>query len=469
MPEETRKRASVERAISGEWGVGQGRVDVSAEGIKKQREGVAMPSEVFQIPVNRIHLYEANPRHGEITDPEEIIEYLLEDEQVYELAKSIAQHKTNPLELLGVVEITEEGSSEPAYEVWEGNRRVCAVMLLNDPDLAPPKWRKRFRRLSDEVDPIDNIEGRSFDDHEELRFWMRNIHNGMQDGRGRKDWGPDEQHRDNPTRKNAIAFELLEMAETQGLISRSERKGKLTTLQRFVEKPTMREVLGVDDSDPENVTFRRSDADMAALLQVIVDDLLSGEINSRSNDSDIAKYAATIEEEADVGPLAEEDDATNPEPTPSPPPSPSPPPPRPRTSNKIKRSNDLVRVLDKLDAQKLIGLYSSLTKVSANTNTQIIAVGAWAFIESSAKLCGANKDTSFPSFFTRGKNGRMATYGIDHNEAGVIHEALTRLSSGGNTTKHHAKSGSFDHRQIISDMEVITPMLVLALQAQLED
>lgn len=427
-----------------------------------------MPSAVFPVPVNRIHLYEANPRHGEITDPEEIIEYLLEDEQVYELVKSIAQHQTNPLELLGVVEITEEGSTEPAYEVWEGNRRVCAIMLLNDPDLAPPKWRKRFRKLSDEIDVIETIDGRSFEDHDELRFWMRNIHNGMQDGRGRKDWGPDEQHRDNPTRKNAIAFELLEMAETLGLLTRSERKGKLTTLQRFVEKPTMREVLGVDDSDPENVTFRRNDKDLAALLQVIVDDLLSGEINSRTNDEDIAKYAATIEELAEVDPLAEDEDQPEVDTTKSPTPNPTPSP-RPRISNKIKRSNDLVRILNKLDAQKLIGLYSSLTKVSANTNTQIIAVGAWAFIESSAKLCGANPETSFPSFFTKGKNGRMASYGVDYNEASVIHEALNRLSTGGNTTKHHATSGTFDHRQIISDMGVVTPMLVLALESQLKD
>lgn len=55
-----------------------------------------MPSEVFQIPVNRIHLYEANPRHGEITDPEEIIEYLLEDEQVYELAKKYSSAQNEP-------------------------------------------------------------------------------------------------------------------------------------------------------------------------------------------------------------------------------------------------------------------------------------------------------------------------------------------------------------------------------------
>lgn len=429
-----------------------------------------MPSEVFPIPVDRIHLYEHNPRHGEITDPAEIIEYLLEDEQVYELAKSIAERHTNPLELLGVVDITPKRAKEPLYEVWEGNRRVCAVMLLNDPDLAPPKWRKRFRKLSDNVEPIETIDGRIFDDHDELRFWIRNIHNGMQDGRGRKDWGPDEQHRDNPSRKNAIAFQLLEFAEEKSLITRSDRKGKLTTLQRFVEKPTMRDVLGVDDSDPENVRFRRDDHDLDALVSVFVEDLLSGEINSRANDEDIAKYASEIEERAGVEELREDgdDQADGGQSAPTPAPGPAPTP-LPRASNKIKRSNELVKVLNKLDADKLIGLYSSLTKVSANTNTQLIAVGVWAFIESTAKLCGANETTSFADFFTKGKSGRMAGYGVEQRQAGVIHDALVRLSRGGNTTKHDAISGTFDHRQIMNDMKVITPMLVFALKKQVKE
>ena len=431
-----------------------------------------MSSKVFPIPVDRIHLYERNPRHGEITDPQEIIEYLLEDEQVYELAKSVAEHSTNPLELLGVVDITPKGAKEPLYEVWEGNRRACAVMLLNDPDLAPPKWRKRFRKLSDAIEPIETIEGRSFEDHGELRFWMRNIHNGMQDGRGRKDWGPDEQHRDNPSRKNAIAFHLLELAEDKGLITRSDRKGKLTTLQRFVEKPTMRDVLGVDDSDPENVRFRRDDDDMDALVAVLTDDLLSGDIGSRANDEDIAKYASEIEERAGVKELPEDGDDQpddgQPDPTPAPSPTPTPTP-WPRASNKIKRFNELVKVLNKLEADKLIGLYSSLTKVSANTNTQLIAVGVWAFIESTAKICGANDPTSFADFFTKGKSGRMAGYGVEQRQAGVIHDALVRLSRGGNTTKHDATSGTFDHRQIMNDMKVITPMLVLALNKQVKE
>lgn len=201
---------------------------------------------------------------------------------------------------------------------------------------------------------------------------------------------------------------------------------------------------------------------------MLIEDLLSGEINSRTNDEEIAKYASELEDRAGVEQLPD-DPVEEPGNRQGPTPSPTPTPAWPRVSNKIKRSNDLVRVLNKLDADKLIGLYSSLTKVSGNTNTQLIAVGAWAFIESAAKLCGANGTTSFVDFFTKGKNGRMASYGVEQRQAGVIHDALGRLSRGGNTTKHDAISGVFDHRQVINDMTVITPLLVLALNKQVEE
>ncbi len=168
-----------------------------------------MAGPVIEIPIERIHLYDENPRHGHMTNTGEIIEYLLSNEQVWNLAQSIAEHETNPLELVGVVRLDDEDDSgQPTYEVWEGNRRVCAIMLLNDPALAPARYRQRFEELAANHEPIATIEGREFDDRDELRFWMRNIHDGVQEGVGRKPWGPDEQHRDNPTKKNAIAFSL---------------------------------------------------------------------------------------------------------------------------------------------------------------------------------------------------------------------------------------------------------------------
>lgn len=428
-----------------------------------------MASEFQSFPIDRIHLFAENPRHGKISDPGKIIKHLLQDEQVFELAKSIAERTANPLELIGVVRIDDEDDSgEPTYEVWEGNRRVCAMMLLNDPDKAPPKWRKRFEELSKDVELIETVDGRVFDDHEELRFWMRNIHNGAQGGRGRKDWGPDEQHRDNPTKKNAIAFALLELAEADGLITSSQRKGSLTTLQRYVEKPALRQILQADDSDPANVKFGRAKADFSKLLKRLIEDLIAGVISSRKNESQVVEYAETLESGAGVkfvddededdgtvprdggGPdddsVDEDDDESD--------------KPRPKPPTKIKRNRELVKAIEDLGSDKLANLYHSITTVNAKTHPQLVAIGIWALLETCAKICGAVEKTAFNHYFSTNRMGQM---GITKRTAGAISDALERLARGGNTTKHDAISGTFDHRSLINDMERVSSFIAKAL------
>jgi hypothetical protein len=98
------------------------------------------------IDIDRIFLYEENPRHERIESEPEIIEHLCKDEQVYNLARSISEAGSNPLALLGLVELPGSGKKKN-YQAWEGNRRICAIKLLNDPDRAPPHLRKDFTRL----------------------------------------------------------------------------------------------------------------------------------------------------------------------------------------------------------------------------------------------------------------------------------------------------------------------------------
>jgi hypothetical protein len=432
-----------------------------------------MASEFQSFPIERIHLFAENPRHGKISDPDKIIKHLLHDEQVFELAKSIAERTANPLELIGVVRIDDkDDSGEPTYEVWEGNRRVCAMMLLNDPDKAPPKWRKRFEELSKDVDFIETVEGKVFDDHEELRFWMRNIHNGAQGGRGRKDWGPDEQHRDNPTRKNAIAFELLERAEAADLITSSQRTGSLTTLQRYVEKPALRQILQTDDSDPANVKFGRAKAYFDKLLKQLIEDLIAGVISSRKNESQVTEYAETLESAAGVIPIDEDDEGDGDDTGPGDGGGPGDgdvdedddedDKPRPKPLTKIKPDKELTKTIKKTGNDKLANLYHSITSVNARSHPQLIAVGAWSFLESSAKVCGACEKVPFIDFFSK---GNMPKWGFKGRAAGAIHDALVRLSKGGNTTKHDAISASFDHRSIINDMATVSALIATALSA----
>ena len=175
---------------------------------------------IEDVDVERIFLYEENPRHEPLESQPEIIEHLCKDEQVHNLAKSIAAEGTNPLEAVGLVEIPSTSKGKKSYVVWEGNRRLCAIKLLNDPDLAPAHLRKDIATLAEGHIAIDSIPAVVFDDHDKLRFWMGVIHGGQQGGIGRKDWNADQKQRHTGSNRNKIALAILDLSEKMGILQR---------------------------------------------------------------------------------------------------------------------------------------------------------------------------------------------------------------------------------------------------------
>jgi len=68
-----------------------------------------MAKELVEIDIDRIFLYEENPRHEAMANEDEVIQYLCQDEQVFNLARSTSEAGTNPLALLGVVQLPGSG------------------------------------------------------------------------------------------------------------------------------------------------------------------------------------------------------------------------------------------------------------------------------------------------------------------------------------------------------------------------
>ena len=83
------------------------------------------------ISISKLHLDSNNPRHDPLKNDVEVIAQLCNTELVSELASDISRRGLlNPLEVLGVIPY--EGLPGH-YIAVEGNRRVCALILLNDP------------------------------------------------------------------------------------------------------------------------------------------------------------------------------------------------------------------------------------------------------------------------------------------------------------------------------------------------
>ena len=184
------------------------------------------------VDTDRVFLNLENPRHNPFETQEEVIEYLCSDEYVYELAKDLVNHGLSPLELFALV--PSKRGRKNIFLVAEGNRRMCALKLLNDPDLAPAKHRKNFERLSISWNPIPKIFAVIFKDKQDVDLWILRIHGGLQGGIGRKTWSAEQKTRHSGDRKNLLAQGILDYAERENVIQAAERKGKLTTVQRYL-------------------------------------------------------------------------------------------------------------------------------------------------------------------------------------------------------------------------------------------
>ncbi len=178
------------------------------------------------VPIGRIFLDLVNPRHVPLGDEDKAIEYLCAKEDVLALARDIAQIGLNPLERVALIPIK---GQKNAYTMAEGNRRLCALKLLADPDRAPARLRKSFAALAEKHSPPTAFAAVVFDNEEEVRPWLERIHNGAYDGRGRRAWNSEQSQRYSGSNKNKLAQAFLDYAEDAGLISAEDRKGKITT------------------------------------------------------------------------------------------------------------------------------------------------------------------------------------------------------------------------------------------------
>lgn len=414
------------------------------------------------VEVDRIFLYEENPRHEPIESQEEIIEHLCKDEQVFNLARNISEAGPNPLELLGLVQIPGSGASstKKVYQVWEGNRRVCAIKLLNDPDLAPPHLRKDFARLASNSGhvPIKKLTAVIFDDHDDLKYWMGIIHNGFQAGVGRIDWDAAQKARHFGTSRNRVALAVLDTAENLGLISREERQGRLTTVQRFLGRIIVREALGIDSSNPDDITYNRPLEDLKRQLSRFIEDLKEGKkVSSRFNKERVDSYGRKLASNPEIsGERIEPVSLTTAASAVSKVPRRSQPK-KPRKTTHLAFDNRLAVALEGHANSKLEALYYSICDVRID-HALLLTIGVWAFVESLSALAGKKPETDFVSYYS---NQRQSDLGLGTGKAQVpVRQALTRISHNGNATKHHQTSANFDGVQLANDLATITPLLI---------
>lgn len=420
------------------------------------------PKFIESVPVGRIFLRLDNPRHKPVETESMVIERLCEKELIYPLARDIARYGVNPLERFALVPVKGKTSGANAsYISAEGNRRICALKLLNDPDLAPANLRKAFEKLAEDSVAPATVSAAVFEDFESFDMWLDRIHNGLQGGIGRKDWNSDQKQRFDGGNKNKAAQALLDYAEAQKMISAKEREGKLTTVQRFLVNDIFRETLGFDSSNPDDVGRTRPKAEFDTLVRRFIHDLVEKkDVNSRMNKEEIIRYArplsstpgvtsARIEAESlSTGASGKAKKVVHKKPK------------KPEKARHVRYEEEIFSALKGFGNEKLSSLYHSICAIELDPHTPMVAIGTWAFFETLTACAGRHNGTTIDGFFSKAK---LTAYGLS-GDTQSLHQAMVRIREYGNTTKHHPIAAIFNGDQLNNDMTALKTVILKCIE-----
>lgn len=394
----------------------------------------------------------------------QVIDYLCRNDNILPLAKDIVANGLNEIELIALIPDENSDDDAPAYFVAEGNRRVCALKLLLDPDRAPTKLKKAFEQLAAGWAGMDPLQCALYESREAVDPWLTRIHDGEQDGIGRRKWNADQSQRHSGSAKNKIAMHMLDYAEESGLISKEARKGKLTTATRYLTKKPVQDAFGLDVSDLEKIRTTKSKSDFDALLGKFVADLQSNHANSRAKGS--AAFEAYGRE---LSAVQQADDSVA----------------APRLLRQTKNASlssalskrrrtaikphatipfdhEIMDGLKSLNNQKLINLYNSITSVPLQPHAPLVSIGAWAFLESLTANAGRGENLSFLDFFSK---QRRASYGLPTGkDASAVSEALRHVAASGNVAKHAATAAPFNGEQLVNDMITLRVLILKCIE-----
>ena len=183
----------------------------------KYSEGYAL------VDIDDISLDPSNPRHNPVEEDALALEELMTtknfNNKIFALMKDILDYGQNPIDLIGLL-LT---NNNTLYSK-EGNRRVAAIKILNNPNLIVSSNIKLFIRVNNLLKeynaPPSKVMCYITRDQNILDHAMELKHQGEQGGAGAVTWGSNEKarHKRNKGLHDPI-FAFLNKLEDQGILN----------------------------------------------------------------------------------------------------------------------------------------------------------------------------------------------------------------------------------------------------------
>jgi hypothetical protein len=236
--------------------------------------------------INQVSLDTNNPRIGKKADEKACIEAIIKKNRTHmlNLIEDIAAEGLTPIPI--ILSKNENGE----WIVRDGNRRVSALKLLKNPNLAPSEeMTKKIKAIKSKY-PNYSLEiktAHEFETEEALIKYLDKIHKGAQDGVGQIEWSPIEKARHNHKQgvrdKNTRALYFLTWAKNECNLSIDEEEFPFSTLaDRFMSADRLERIgLFIDEEKASCLPTRDLDITILKVTRII-HDLAEGIQTSRT-------------------------------------------------------------------------------------------------------------------------------------------------------------------------------------------
>ena len=227
------------------------------------------------LPVTELLLDQGNYRLGPLESQTDCINMMFEEfgGKIENIAKHIAENGLSPDHI--VVLKNEQGH----WVVRDGNRRITALKLLNNPAEAPEAFRSKFEKIKSKFEHLGHIVPEvecTTSDKDTIIQYMILTHEGEQEGIGHVDW--DTRAKDNLLEdaggkpKNQPAREIC--AYLVGKKITEADKAPITTIQRLFQDRAVQKRVGIS-WDGKNLGFIAKESEVFEVLKEIILDFAS--------------------------------------------------------------------------------------------------------------------------------------------------------------------------------------------------
>lgn len=349
------------------------------------------------IPLARLRLNTENDRHGPLPSEHESIQWLLKHhrDHMINLSKDIAKHGLSPIDGVLVLPAGDEAPGD--YIVWEGNRRVAALKLLDDPNRChDSKNRQRFSNIRSKakVEIAEDVECTVAPSTEEAERLIELRHQGPQEGIGTVPWDAKQKsrHQQRLGKRGRYAFSqqvldaIIDKLDDDLKEKVQAKEFPISTLDRILHNTYAREFLGLSTEGglPQRVLEEREA--LKGLTKVISDIAQGLAVREVYNSERIREYLGNFDRKeipdkkkrlSEPVPLTMHEDETT---------TPSKTRTRSRPLGHLRKKLIPSGVTYGIEDSRVNAIYRELKRLNVDTCRNAVAVLFRVFLELSVEL-----------------------------------------------------------------------------------